>query len=521
MTLSHGTGTFMKFELTSVDASRIKGDFLAIPLFEEDFTGKSHRSLMQVDRALGRALIKTAAQEGFRAKPEHAWVFHTQGKIRAKRVMLLGLGPKAKFRTEQLRLAAGRAAKTIARARGSSVSFDLSAAGNEELPQWVAATVEGLILGGYRYDRYRTTQKEEQSPPLESVALHVPKGTNGALQQQVRLSTQIAEATNWSRDLVNEPAGVLTPTLLAREAERASKEAGLEISVRGRSEIRKLKMGMFLGVAQGSAEKPRLIQVSYRPKDPQQARKPPLALVGKAITFDSGGLSLKTAEGMLDMKTDMAGAAAVLGAMRVMAAVKPPFPVHAFIGACENMPSGTAYRPGDILVSRLGKTVEVTNTDAEGRLVLGDVLTWANEHKPSAIIDLATLTGACIIALGHHIAGVFGNDEQTVQGILEAARNAGEEAWPLPLSELQRESIRSDVADMKNAGDRWGGAISAAVFLKEFVGDTPWVHMDIAGPSVSNKERGYFDKGATGVGVRTLVEFIRKRASQATEHPSN
>jgi leucyl aminopeptidase len=272
---------------------------------------------------------------------------------------------------------------------------------------------------------------------------------------------------------------------------------------------------MFMGVTQGSAEPPQLVRVSYVPRSPKDARKPPVALVGKAITFDSGGLSLKPAEGMVDMKTDMAGAAAVLGAMRVVAHLKPPFPVHALLGACENMPSGTAYRPGDVLISRLGKTVEITNTDAEGRLVLGDMLTLANELKPQAIVDLATLTGACMVALGHYVTGAFGDDDQLMYSVLEAARAAGEELWRMPIHDLQRDALKSEVADMKNSGERWGAAINAAVFLREFVGETPWVHLDIAGPSISPKERGYLIKGATGVGVRTLVELIRRRAAEA------
>jgi leucyl aminopeptidase len=217
---------------------------------------------------------------------------------------------------------------------------------------------------------------------------------------------------------------------------------------------------------------------------------------------------------MVTMKTDMAGSAAVLGAMQVVASLKPPFPVHALLGACENMPSGSAYRPGDILTSRLGKTVEITNTDAEGRLVLGDVLAWANELKPAVLVDIATLTGACVIALGHYIAGVFGEDDELVYAVLEAGRGAGEELWRLPLTDLQKDALRSEVADMKNSGERYGGALSAASFLKEFVGNTPWVHLDIAGPSQSPKERGYYGKGATGFGVRTFVELIRRRAQQ-------
>jgi leucyl aminopeptidase len=267
-------------------------------------------------------------------------------------------------------------------------------------------------------------------------------------------------------------------------------------------------------VTQGSAEEPQLIHLTYQPKSAEHQSRQSLAFVGKAITFDSGGLSLKTAEGMVDMKTDMAGSAAVLGAMKVVALLKPPFPVHAYMGACENMPSGTAYRPGDVLVSRLGKTVEITNTDAEGRLVLGDVLAWAAESKPAMMIDLATLTGACMIALGHHIVGVFGDDDHAVWSVLESGRIAGEELWRMPISDLQKDVLKSDIADMKNSGERWGGAINAALFLKEFVGETPWVHLDIAGPSQSPKDRGYHSRGATGVGVRTLVELTRRRTAE-------
>jgi leucyl aminopeptidase len=377
------------------------------------------------------------------------------------------------------------------------------------------AIVEGLELGNYRFDRYRTTQPEEKNAPrLEKTSLVLPAGENRtpAVTEAIALGQRVAQATNWARDLVNEPAGTLTPTRLAEAAEEAAKEAGLVAEISGRKEITKLNMGMFLGVAQGSAEAPRLIHLAYEPKDASQAKRKPLALVGKAITFDSGGLSLKTAEGMVDMKTDMAGSAAVFGAMKVIGALAPPFPVHAFVGACENMPSGTAYRPGDVLVSRAGKTVEITNTDAEGRLVLGDILSWANDWKPAALIDLATLTGACMVALGNYITGAFGENEPLIQEVLDAGKAAGEELWRMPVSDLQRDALRSEIADMKNSGERWGGAINAALFLREFVGDTPWVHLDIAGPSQSPKERGYYSKGATGVGVRTLVEWVRRRA---------
>jgi leucyl aminopeptidase len=507
----------MNFTFASGDPARAKADVLIIPVFDNELNDKKKQAqaVASADKKLKGLLLKTAAQEGFKGKGEQSLVFHTHGKLGSQRVLLIALGERSKFTPEVLRLAMGRAVKASNRLRARQVVVAVPVLRETEAA--VRAIVEGFELGGYRFDRWRTTNKDEKNAPrVDKVHLHLPEGVkkDKALDAAVTLGRKIADAQNWARDLVNEPAGSLTPTALANAATEMAKDTGLTAEVMGRKDIEKLKMGMFIGVTQGSVEEPRLIHVSYVPEDPELAKRAPLALIGKAITFDSGGLSIKTADGMVDMKTDMAGSAAVLGAMRVIAAVKPPFPVHAFMGACENMPSGTAYRPGDILVSRLGKTVEITNTDAEGRLVLGDVLAWANELKPAMMIDLATLTGACMIALGNYIVGAFGDDDQAMWTVLEAGRTAGEELWRMPVSELQRDALKSDVADMKNAGERWGGAINAALFLKEFVGDTPWVHLDIAGPSQSPKERGYHGRGATGIGVRTLVELVRRRAAE-------
>ncbi|HLL55747.1 MAG TPA: leucyl aminopeptidase [Myxococcaceae bacterium] len=506
----------LKYALATDIAAKTAGDLLVLPLFESDLADNPEaQTLSSVDNELSGLLLKAAAQEGFKAKGEQSFVLHTHGKLPVDRVLLLGLGNRSKFNPETLRLAAGRAAKTATRLRAQEVLFALPNV--RDVEQCVKASVEGFGLGAYKFDRYKTGGKDDKTAPKAmrvKVLLAPGQEKSRALDEVVTLGAKVAEATNWARDLVNEPGGVVTPARLADEAKKAAKAHGLQITVGGWKEIRQLKMGMFEGVAQGSANEPRLVKVSYVPKNQKHAKRQPLALVGKAITFDSGGLSLKTAEGMVDMKTDMAGSAAVLGAMQVIAELAPPFPVHAYLGACENMPSGTAYRPGDILISREGKTVEITNTDAEGRLVLGDILSWAREDKPALLIDIATLTGACMIALGHYVAGAFSEDDQAIYQVLEAGRSAGEEMWRLPISEMQKDALRSEVADMKNSGERYGGAINAAVFLKEFVGDTPWVHLDIAGPSQSPKERGYHAKGATGYGVRTFVELVRKRAQE-------
>jgi leucyl aminopeptidase len=505
----------MNLGFVSGELARASGELLVLALFEGDLQDNAPGALAGVHSALDSRLLGAAAQEGFKAKADQSFVMHTLGKLEAERVLLLGLGARARFHPEVLRLAAGRAAKTAQRLKARSLVF--SVPGGVEAADAVRAVVEGLELGAYRFERYKSSAREEKNAPkLTTARLHVDGGATARLEQAVALAQRVTEATNWARDLINEPPNVVNPVRLGQAAQELSRE-GLKVSVTGRKDIEKLRMGMFLAVAQGSANEPQLIHVAYTPKNAKQAKLPPVALVGKAITFDSGGLSLKPSDSMIEMKTDMAGSAAVLGAMKVIAALKPPFPVHAFIGACENMPSGTSYRPGDVLTSRLGKTVEVTNTDAEGRLVLGDILTWANEHKPAAIIDLATLTGACVVALGNYIVGVFGDHDGTVNDVLDAARSAGEEMWRLPVSELQKDALRSEIADMKNAGERWGGSINAALFLKEFVGDTPWVHLDIAGPSVSPKERGYNAKGGTGVGVRTLVEYVQRRATRAPE----
>lgn len=507
----------MKLSLLSADVVRAKADLLILPLFDSDLadTKKLPAVLKKANSALKGLLLKAAAEEGFKAKAEQSFVLHTHGKLRAPRVVLMGLGSRTKFDVEVLRLLAGRAAKLSAKLRASNVIFYLPT--TREFDACVKGVAEGFVLGAYKFDKYRTTNKEEKSAPkLSTVQLLLPETQKESreLQALLTLGVTVATATNAARNLVNEPAEDMTPAKLADYAVAMAEKAGLQVTVKGREEITALKMGMFLGVARGSVEEPKLIHVTYTPKDPEAAARKPLVFVGKAITFDSGGLSLKTADGMVDMKTDMAGSAAVLGAMQVVAKLKPPFPVHGLMGACENMPSGNAYRPGDVLHSRIGKTVEITNTDAEGRLVLGDVLAYAAELKPHALVDLATLTGACVIALGNYIVGAWGSDDPTAWSVLEAARSAGEEMWRMPLSDMQKDALRSDIADMKNSGERWGSSINAALFLKEFVGDAPWVHLDIAGPSTSPRERGYFGKGATGVGVRTLVELVRRRTQE-------
>jgi leucyl aminopeptidase len=469
--------------------------------------------LAELDARLEGHLARAAKDERFAGKPDQQLGLHTLGRLPAARLLLLGMGPRARAGAlaaaglEPLRAAVGKASSAAQKGGAGSLAVALPA----ELPAAGAAraAVEGAFLGAYRFGKYKT--KKDEQPALSRLTLALPGGAAGGpeVKAAVRLAEAVAAAVAWARDLVNEAPVHCTPSRLARAAQEVARAGGLRCQVQGPRDIEALGMGMFLGVARGSAEEPRLVRLSWTPRG-TQAKARPLVLVGKAITFDSGGLSLKPTDGRVTMNGDMAGSAAVLAAMRVVPLLAPPFPVHALLGACENMPGGRAYKPSDVLTAYDGKTVEITNTDAEGRLVLGDVLAWAADTlDPGAVVDVATLTGACVVALGNHTVGAFGPDGPCIEAVMAAARAAGEDFWRLPLTEAVKENLESHVADMKNAGERWGGAISAAHFLHAFVGDVPWAHLDIAGPAHASKERGYLAKGGTGVAVRTLVELVR------------
>jgi leucyl aminopeptidase len=502
-------------EATGAVAARVEADALAQPVFEEDLRGGAG-PVRALDALLGGALLAAARSERFEGKAGQELQLPTLGRAPAGRVLLLGLGSRREVLPrmrrdgfEPLRFAAGMAGRAAAKAGARSLAIALPDGDGGDVAAAARAAAAGALLGAYAFLRYKTEKKP--LPRLETVRVAVPAGRERAkdVRDGLELSAEIARATGWARDLVNLGPADCTPTHLADAARALARAAGLRFEVRGPKEIAALRMGMFLGVTRGSAEPPRLVTVSWIPRG-VAGKARPVVLVGKAITFDSGGLSLKPTESMVTMNTDMAGSAAVLGTMRVVAALRPAFPVHAVLGACENMPGGRAYKPSDVLVAYDGQTVEITNTDAEGRLVLGDVIAWAARRwKPAAMVDVATLTGACMVALGLTTAGVLGPDGPVVDALLAAARASGEEVWRLPLVESLEEQLKSDRADMKNAGERYGGAISAAHFLHSFAKKTPWAHLDIAGPSHAPKERGYVAKGGTGFGIRTLVDFVR------------
>jgi leucyl aminopeptidase len=420
-------------------------------------------------------------------------LLHGVSGVAAKRVLLAGAGKPDKFDpAEMLKLVA--AAVRFLKPKGIkriAIALEGASAG----PEFAAAAVEGAILGDYEPDRYKGGEKKA----LESVAIV------GGDEAAVKRGQILAESQNFARALANEPANLLTPLKMAEAARAMCAESGLKCEVLERGEMEKLGMGALLGVAQGSAEPPALIVIRYKPAAAKS--KDHLGLVGKGVTFDTGGISIKPSDGMEKMKYDMSGGAAMMGAMRAIAQLKPAVTVTAFIPCVENMPGSRAQRPGDIVTAMSGKTIEVLNTDAEGRLILADAMAYARKQGVTHMVDAATLTGAIVVALAHIHVGLFSNDDAMRDRVLAAAKAEGERMWAMPLDEDYKEYLKSAFADLGNIGGRWGGAITAAWFLKEFAEDTPWVHLDIAGTAWLDDAKPYMAKGPTGVPVRTMVRL--------------
>jgi leucyl aminopeptidase len=505
----------MKFSFHTDDITKLATGLCGLMCFEE---GLGEGAIFQAfDKALDGLLTRLVAEEQFKGKKGQTLSLHTHGRVGPARLLLVGAGARKDFAPADLRGFAARVYKAGASASVKNLTVVMpytEGVVQERASQFLA---EGALSAAYKFDKYLTgDKKKSDGPTVEELKIamsadNVDASRLESLKRGVQRGEQVAEAVALARDLINEPAGEMTPRKMAEVSQRVAKQHGLEVKVLGPKECEKLGMGMYLAVAQGSEEEPRFIHLTYRPKGKTPSRKT-IALVGKGVTFDSGGLSLKPSNAMEDMKVDMSGAAAVIAAIGVLADLGVPYEVHALAACTENMPSGKSYKLGDVLKSMAGKTVEINNTDAEGRLTLGDAITYAKEEvKPDEIFDFATLTGACIVALGPHTAGVMGNDLSLVERWLSAARLAGEEMWHLPMPEKLRDQLKSDVADMRNTGERYGGALTAGLFLKEFVGDTPWVHVDIAGPASADKESGHIPKGGTGFGVATIVEFLAAR----------
>lgn len=454
-----------------------------------------------VDKALGGQLSAAVDLGDCKGEAGETLLLYTLGQIPAPRVLVVGLGDQQRFDLESARRAAGHAIAALSRLGAQSAATILHGTGAGQLPVESAAqaVAEASLLAAYRFDTYRSN---DRSHPLKK--LTVVEFDHTKLKQArrgVRRGIALAEATYLARDLVNHPGGQATPAYLARTARRIAKAQGMRCQVLDEKGIKKLGMGALLAVGQGSANKPRFIALEHGP-----LKGAPLVFVGKGITFDSGGLSLKSVEGIRTMKTDMSGAAAVLGAMQAVAAIGLKRRVVGLIAAAENMPSSTAFRPDDVLRTLSGKTIEILSTDAEGRLVLADALAYAARYKPAAVVDLATLTGACVTALGHHASGLFANDDDLAGQLLSAGEQTGERLWRLPLWSEYREQINSDIADMKNSGGRPGGASTAAALLAEFA-DYPWAHLDIAGTAWNSATKPYIPRGGVGIGVRLLTQL--------------
>jgi leucyl aminopeptidase len=432
---------------------------------------------------------------------ETSWLHRCSG-VKAKRLLLIGGGKAKKFTASDLRKLAGAAVRALKPRNLRSLAFVVP----DGIPaeQGVKAIVEGAFIGDFDPDTYKSDRKDQS---IEAVTV-VASGDQDQLQRALDEARIVGESQKFTRDLVNEPSNRMTPTILAQRAQQMAKEAGLKCEVFGADKIKELKMGAFWGVAQGSEEPPALIVLRYEPAGAPE--KPVLGLVGKGITFDTGGISIKPADGMEKMKYDMAGGATMLGAMRAIALLKPKVKVIGIVCATENMPSGKAQKPGDIQTAMSGKTIEIINTDAEGRLVLADGLCYARQLGCTHLVDAATLTGAVVVALGYANAGIFANDDEIYNRFKSALDKAGEKMWRLPLGDEYLDAMRSQIADLQNAGGRWGGACTAAAFLKEFAEDTPWIHLDIAGTAWMEDAKPWIAKGPSGIAVRSLIEFARE-----------
>src|SRR5947207_11767486 len=482
----------MQIALEAKPLDQVEADALIVPVFEG---AKETR--------FGAGDLWEAGEIG--GKPlEHTLLHHVPG-IRATRVLLAGAGKAEKFDSSGLRKLAGAAVRYLKSKSVKKIALALPA--EHSSPDFASAAVEGAILGDFEPDRLKSVS-DKTPKPVDAFTVVVPvpnqlaaSGLTGAVTR----GRILAEAQNFARDLVNQPANRLTPAKMAEAARNMAAEFQLECEVLDREQMEKLGMGSLLGVAMGSAEPPAFIVIRYRPASAASGAH--LGLVGKGVTFDTGGISIKPSDGMEKMKYDMAGGAAMIGAMRAMAQLKPAIPVTAFVPCVENMPGSRAQRPGDIVAAMSGKTIEVLNTDAEGRLILADALTYARKQGCTHLVDAATLTGAIVVALGHLNVGLFANQDAMRDRVLAAARSEGERMWPMPLEDDYKEYLKSPFADIANVGGRWGGAVTAAMFLKEFSEETPWVHLDIAGTAWLDEPKPYMAKGPTGLPARTLVRL--------------
>jgi leucyl aminopeptidase len=495
----------MKIEVKKGKPAEYPAEALVLTRFEDD---QAPAGATRFPGPTVGALIDDIIKSGdFQGKLYQIAVLYTQDPVPAKRVILAGLGPKKNFDLEKLRGAYAGAARQACGLGLKEITFclDIADAG-QTIRQMTEAALEGAILGLYQFTPYKTLEREKIKVMDRITIVDDKDDALREIRAAAKTVERIAQAVYFARDLVSTPGNDMTPSDMAQAARRIAKHRRVNLKVLDVAQLKKLGMQAFLGVARGSDEPAKFIILEYCGAKRGES---PIVLIGKGLTFDSGGISIKPSENMEEMKSDMAGGAAVMGAIMAASELGLPLNVIGLVPATENLPGGCALKPGDILKSLSGQTIEVVNTDAEGRLILADALTYAQRYKPAAVIDLATLTGACKIALGDHVIGIFGQDGPLKEKVRTAGEQTGERVWELPLWEDYHELIKSDVADLKNTGGRAGGAITAAAFLSKFVGDFPWVHLDIAGPAWLAKDKPYTPKGATGVGVRLLVQCLR------------
>jgi leucyl aminopeptidase len=463
-----------------------------------------------VDGLLNGLIQERSTDGEFKGNLGEILTIHPMGRLAATRVIVVGLGDLRKIDSQTVRRASASAARHLQKTGAHQILLAIDVHSDRlGAEEQVQAQLEGALLGLYTFRIYQRTEDNSNGRGISHIKLLASEGNTAEFEQAIHKALILAEATNFARNLINEPPNVLTPSELASRASTMAKAVGLECEIWNKAKIAELGMGGLLGVSQGSAEPPQFVILRYR-GGPDDSKG--MALVGKGVTFDTGGISIKPAQHMDEMKSDMGGAAAVIGAMQAIAKLKPSINVTALIPTCENMPSATAYRPGDILRIMNGKTIEIVNTDAEGRLILADALSYAAREGLSPIIDLATLTGGIVVALGETMTGLFCNDESLADKIIAAGRIAGEKYWPMPLDDEYKEQIKSDIADIKQTGGRYASSVTAAKILEHFVSDAKWAHLDIAGTSYFDSKKSYQEKGGTGVGVRTLAELVLRLA---------
>jgi leucyl aminopeptidase len=486
------------------DICKTRADVILLSICED--MKKLSGDLVSVDKALDSEVTKLIKQGEIKGKLSEVTIIHSLGKIPAGCAVIIGLGKSKELTQDKIRIAIADACRVLRKRGAKHIAAMAVGVGINHITSQTSAQAiaEGAILGLYTFNRH-ITKKSENGEIEHMTIIDQYMGNRDAILQGANEGKILAEAANLARDLVNEPSNYMTPTIMAQEAKGIAKKHGLELEILEREQMKQLGMGALLGVAQGSQQPPKFIVLKYQGNN---SRTIDIALVGKGITFDSGGISLKPSENMGDMKDDMSGGASVMAAMSAIAQFKPRVNVIAIVAATENMPSGTALKPADVLTAMNGKTIEIESTDAEGRLTLADALGYANKQGAKKIVDIATLTGACVTALGDVTTGAFSNNQELADRVIAAGIEVGDKMWQMPMFEEYKEQNKSEVADLKNTGGRKAGAITAALFVEEFAEKTPWVHLDIAGTAFLDKPKGYYGKGATGVPTRTLIKLV-------------